>query len=102
VHAASQTREENERFTNIISGEPAARADGKSTDQRHHVVQINLQLGLARDLNVQPRTVKGWFNAKPLPDLREKLTDLCRLAAADNPDMGKLALKLEKLGPPER
>jgi hypothetical protein len=50
---------------------------------------------------VQPRTIKGWFNGKPLPDLREKLADLCRRAAVDNPAMGKLALKLEKLGPPE-
>jgi hypothetical protein len=60
------------------------------------------QLALARDLNVQPRIVKGWFNGKPLPELREKLADLRRLAAVDNPEMGKLALKLEKLGPPER
>jgi hypothetical protein len=59
-------------------------------------------VALARDLNLQPRTIKGWFNGKPPPDLREKLADLCRLAAVDNPAMGKLALKLEKLGPPER
>jgi hypothetical protein len=38
---------------------------------------------------------KGWFSGKPLPDLREKLADLCRLAAVDNPVMGKLAPKLE-------
>jgi hypothetical protein len=44
------------------------------------------QLALARDLNTTPRAVKGWFNGKPLPDLREKLADLCRLAAVDNPD----------------
>jgi hypothetical protein len=60
------------------------------------------QLALARDLNTTPRTIKGWFNGKPLPDLREKLADLCRRAAVDNPAMGKLAVKLEKLGPPER
>jgi hypothetical protein len=60
-----------------------------------NVVQINFQFALVRD-------IKGWFNGKPLPNLREKLADLCPLAAADNPDMGKLALKLGKLGPPER
>jgi hypothetical protein len=60
------------------------------------------QFALARDLNVRPLTVKGWLSGRPLPDLREKLADLCRRAAVDNPAMEKLALKLEKLGPPER
>ena len=59
------------------------------------------QLALARDLNVQPRTIKGWFNGKPLPDLREKLADLCRRRNAD-PHMQRLARKFEKLGPPSR
>jgi hypothetical protein len=57
---------------------------------------------MAGGANLQPRTIKGWFNGKPLADLREKLADLRRLAAVDNPAMGKLAVKLEKLAPPER
>jgi hypothetical protein len=59
------------------------------------------QFALARDLNTSPRAVKGWFNGQPLPDLRAKLADLCRLRDAD-PHMQNLARKLEKLGPPER
>ena len=59
------------------------------------------QLALARDLHVPPQTIKGWFGGKPLPDLRQRLTDLCRQTAVDNPAVGKLALKLENLGPPQ-
>ena len=60
------------------------------------------QLALARDLNVQPRTIKGWFDGKPLPDLRHQLADLCRRCSAENPGMEKRARALESLGSPER
>jgi hypothetical protein len=59
------------------------------------------QFALARDLHTSPRAIKSWFNGTPLPDLREKLADLCRLRGAD-PHMQQLARKLEELGPPER
>jgi hypothetical protein len=59
------------------------------------------QLALARDLHMPPRTVKGWCNGKPLPDLRGRLADLCRLRGVDDTNMLKLARKLEQLRPPE-
>jgi hypothetical protein len=57
---------------------------------------------LARDLNLPVGTVKGWFLGRRLPDLRGQLADLCRRQAVDDPNMERLARKLEKLGPPER
>jgi hypothetical protein len=57
---------------------------------------------LARDLKTTPRTVKGWFARKRLPDLRKQLADLCRRNGADDPNMERLVRKLEKLGPPEQ
>ena len=57
---------------------------------------------LARDLGIPPQMIKRWFTGKPLPDLRQLLADLCRRVAIDNLAMGKLAIKLEKLGPPEK
>ena len=40
----------------------------------------------------------GRLNFRNMPAVLGYVT----LAAVDNPDKGKLALKLEKLGPPER
>ena len=57
---------------------------------------------LARDLGLPPQTIKRWFTGKPLPDIRQLLADLCRRKGVDDPNMEKLARKLEKLGPPER
>ena len=57
---------------------------------------------LARDLKIPERAVKSWFVGKPLPDIRKLLADLCRQHDADNPNLQKLARKIEKLGPPER
>ena len=57
---------------------------------------------LARDLKTTTPTITGWFEGKRLPDLRRDLADLCRQKGADDPNMEKLARKLEKLGPPER
>ena len=59
------------------------------------------QGGLARDLHMPARSVKGWCDGKVLPDLRRRLADLCRLRGVDDPAMLKLAHKLEQLGPPE-
>jgi hypothetical protein len=56
---------------------------------------------LARDLKVTTRTVEGWFDGKPLPDLRRQLADLCRRCGADDSSMERLARKLQGLGPPE-
>lgn len=56
---------------------------------------------LAEDLGVKPRTIKGWFNGKPLPDLRQQLAALCRKRGAGQPGMEQLARKIEELGPPE-
>ena len=60
------------------------------------------QAELARDLETTPATIRGWFDGKRLPDLRNLLAALCRRNAADNPKMLKLARKIEELGPPER
>ena len=60
------------------------------------------QVELARDLGLPPQVIKAWLTGKPLPDIRNLLAALCRRNAADNPSLQKLALKLEKLGPPER
>ena len=60
------------------------------------------QVELARDLGLPQQTIKRWFAGKPLPDIRQLLADLCRRKGADDPNMEKLARKLEKLDPPER
>ena len=60
------------------------------------------QAALARDLKLQLRLVQGWFQGKPLADLRQPLADLCRRCSADDPSMERLARALERLGPPER
>jgi hypothetical protein len=60
------------------------------------------QAALARELRTTPRTIKGWFDGKPLPDLRRYLADLCRQEGDDDPNMEKLARKLEQLSAPER
>ena len=55
------------------------------------------QPALARDLNTTQRTIRGWFDGQPLPDLRQQLVAL--LTAVGNKN---LALMIAKLGPPER
>ena len=61
------------------------------------------QAHFARDLKITPRTIGRWFDGSAvLPDLRHYLADLCRQKGADDPNMEKLARKLEELGPPER
>ena len=57
---------------------------------------------LARDLALPPQTIKRSFAGKPLPDIRQLLADLCRRNGAGDPNMEKLARKLENLSPPER
>jgi hypothetical protein len=59
------------------------------------------QLQLAKDLHTTPTMIRRWFNGERLPDLRRRLADLCRLRGVDDPNMLKLAHKLEQLGPPE-
>jgi hypothetical protein len=84
-----------------MPGQPFSLADLRTADDAL-CGRRQWHFALARDLNRTPRAIKGWFNGRPLPDLREKLANLCRLAALDDPDMQKLARKIEKLGPPER
>jgi hypothetical protein len=52
-------------------------------------------------LKLQPRTITGWFQGKPIADLRKQLADLCRRHDPYDPSMERLARKLESLGPPD-
>ena len=62
----------------------------------------NWHARLAWELKVPERAVRKWCKGKPLPDIRERLADICRrMAALYNPDLSDLARKLESLGPPE-
>jgi hypothetical protein len=84
-----------------MTGQPFSLADLRTVaDELYASPQWHA--ALARDLNLPVRTVKGWFTGKRLPDLRKQLADLCRRNGADDPNMERLARKLEKLGPPER
>jgi hypothetical protein len=57
---------------------------------------LGWQRHMARALNMPLISVTQWCHGGPLPDIRKPLANLCRLH-----DMGDLARKLEKLGPPE-
>jgi hypothetical protein len=63
----------------------------------------NWHARLAWELKLPERAVRKWCEGGPLPDIRERLADICRtMAALYNPDLVDLALKLEQLGPPVR
>jgi hypothetical protein len=59
------------------------------------------QAAMARDLSLPVRSITGWCNGEPLPDLRRRLADLCRKHDPYDPNMERMARKLESLGPPE-
>ena len=59
------------------------------------------QAAMARDLSLPARSVSRWCNGAALPDIRRKLADLCRRHDPYDPNMERLARRLESLGPPE-
>jgi hypothetical protein len=59
------------------------------------------QTAVARELYIPVRSITRWCNGGPLPDIRRKLADLCRRHDPYDPNMERLARKLEALGPPQ-
>lgn len=59
------------------------------------------QVAMARDLGLPVRSITGWCNGRALPDLRRRLADLCRKRDPYDPNMERMARRLESLGPPE-
>jgi len=45
------------------------------------------------------RVIKTWFTGRRLPALRKLLADLCRRHDPYDPNMERMARKLEQLGP---
>jgi hypothetical protein len=84
-----------------MPGQPFSLADLRSVADALYG-RRQWQAQFAGDLKTTSRTIGCWFDGTPLPDLRPQLADLCRRNGAGDPNMEKLACKLEKLGPPER
>jgi hypothetical protein len=59
------------------------------------------QTAVARELSLPARSVSRWCNGGPVPDIRHRLADLCRRRDPYDPNMERMARKLEALGAPE-
>jgi hypothetical protein len=59
------------------------------------------QTAVARDLSLPLRSITRWCSGGPLPDLRHKLADLYRRLDPCDPNMERMARRLENLSPPE-
>ena len=82
-----------------MPGQPFSFANLKDTGEALYGRQW--QPAICRELSLQPRTITGWFQGKPLADLRKQLADLCRRRDPYDPNMERMARKLEALGPPQ-
>jgi hypothetical protein len=60
------------------------------------------QTAMARELHVPAQSITAWCDGRAIPDLRKQLADLCRRHDPYDPNMERMARKLEALSPPPR